>query len=243
MRPPTSAYPASSDFQVVRTRDLAPLRRVRLKGSFSYEALSPDGSRLYLIQHVRDPSLSRYVVRAYDLVRRRLLSGRIADRAQRDWVMAGWPVTRATSAGGRWAYTLYARSGGTPFVRALDTLRGVAHCIGIPWRGVDENALWRLRLAVRDGGRTLSLHWPRGREYLAVTRGTWQISRPSAAAAGARSGFPWGSSASREPERCSCSRPAGSRGDELTAQEAGRPPLQALRREEEPKRRPEHARH
>jgi hypothetical protein len=188
-RPPTSALQKRSDFQVLRTRDLAPVQLARLRGSFSYDALSPDGSRLYLIQHVQSPSLSRYVVRAYDLVRRRLLPGRIADRAQRGWVMAGWPVTRATSADGRWAYTLYARPGGTPFVHALDTVRGVAHCIGIPWRGVDQNALWGLRLSVRDGGRTLSLHWRSGREYLAVAQGTWRISHPVAARG--RSGFRW----------------------------------------------------
>jgi hypothetical protein len=187
--PQASLVQTRSAFQVLRTRDLAPVQRVRLKGSFSFDALSPDGSHLYLIQHVQNPSLSRYVVRAYDLVRRRLLPGRIADRTQRGWVMAGLPVTRATSAGGRWAYTLYARPGGTPFVHALDTVRGVAHCIGIPWRSENQNPLWSLRLSVRDGGRTLSLHWRSGREFLAVTRGTWRISRP-AAARGA-SAFPW----------------------------------------------------
>ena len=189
-RPSTSPHPRWSDFQVVRTRDLAPLQRVRLRGAFSYDALSPDGSRLYLIQHVQAPSLSRYVVRAYDLVRRRLLPGRIADRAQRGWVMAGWPVTRATSSDGRWAYTLYARPGGTPFVHALDTVRGVAHCIGVPWRGDSQNALWRLRLSVRDGGRTLSLHFRSGREYLAIAQGSWRISHP-AAASRPGSAFPW----------------------------------------------------
>jgi hypothetical protein len=187
-RPQPAAYAKWSDFQVVRTSDLVPVQRVRLKGPFSYDALSPDGSRLYLIQHVQNPSLSRYVVRAYDLGRRRLLPGRIADRAQHGWVMAGWPVTRATSGDGRWVYTLYARPGGTPFVHALDTVRAVAHCIGIPWRGANQNALWRLRLSLRDGGRTLSLHWRSGREYLAVTRDTWRISHPSAAG---NAGFPW----------------------------------------------------
>jgi hypothetical protein len=188
-RPSRLDYPRWSDFRVVRTRDLAPVQRVRLRGSFSYDALSPDGSRLYLIQHVKDPNLTRYVVRVYDLVRRRLLPGRIADRAQRGWVMAGWPVTRATSADGRWAYTLYARPGGMPFVHALNTVRGVAHCVGVPWRGVDQNALWEMRLSVRDGGRTLSLHFRSGREYLAIARGSWRISHPTATRAG--SGFPW----------------------------------------------------
>jgi hypothetical protein len=189
-RPPASAYQTRSDFQVLRTRDLAPVQRVQLRGSFSYDALSPDGSRLYLIQHVQNPSLSRYVVRAYDLARRRLLPGRIADRTQRGWVMAGWPVTRATSADGRWVYTLYARPGGTPFVHALDTTRGVAHCVGIPWRSENQNPLWRLRMSVRDGGRALSLRWRSGREYLAVARGTWRISH-SAATSRPGSAFPW----------------------------------------------------
>jgi hypothetical protein len=188
----TAPLPTRSVFQVVRTSDLAPLQRVVLKGIFDFDALSPDGSRLYLIQHVSQQNLSHYVVRAYDLARRRLLPGRIADRTQRGWVMAGYPLARATSAGGRWIYTLYMRPGGTPFVHALDATRGVAHCIGIPWRRANQNALAGMWLSVRDGGRTLILRWPSGREYLAIARGTWRISHPGVAAR-TRSGshFPW----------------------------------------------------
>jgi hypothetical protein len=194
IRPQTAPVPTRSVFQVMRTSDLAPLQRVVLKGNFSFDALSPDGSRLYLIQHVSQRNLSRYVVRAYDLVRRRLLPGRIADRTQRGWVMAGYPFARVTSPGGRWIYTFYVRPGAYSFVHALDATRGVAHCIGIPWKG-NQNTLWQLRLSLRDGGRTLSVNWPSGREYLAITRGTWRISHPGAGAAAARtasgSGFPW----------------------------------------------------
>jgi hypothetical protein len=189
VRAQTAPAPTRSVFLVVRTSDLAPLQRVVLKGSFDFDALSPDGSRLYLIQHVSQRNLSRYVVRAYDLARRRLLPGRIADRTQRGWVMAGYPLARATSAGGRWIYTLYARPGGTPFVHALDAVRGVAHCIGIPWRRANQNALAGMWLSVHDGGRTLTLRWPSGREYLAITRGTWRISHPTTARTSAS--FPW----------------------------------------------------
>jgi hypothetical protein len=186
--PQTSAFPKRSVFLVFRTSDLAPVEKVTLKGSFSFDALSPDGSKLYLVQHVSQPNLSRYVVRAYSLDRHRLLPGRIADRTQRGWVMAGWPVARATSVDGRWVYTLYMRPTGYPFVHALDAVRGVAHCVGLPWSG-NQNALWRLRLSLRDGGRTLGLHWRSGREYLAITRGTWRISHPAATRTG--SAFPW----------------------------------------------------
>jgi hypothetical protein len=191
MKPAATPFRKRSVFQVVRARDLAPLRRVVLKGDFAFDALSPDGSRLYLIQHVSQRDLTRYVVRAYSLGENRLLPGVIADRTQRGWVMAGWPMTRATSADGRWVYTLYTRPGGYPFVHALDAVRGVAHCIGIPWHG-KQDVVGRLRMSLRDGGRTLSLHWPSGREYLAITRGTWRISHPGAAAGtGSSSGFPW----------------------------------------------------
>src|SRR5256884_4668548 len=96
IRPQTAPVPRRSVFQVVRTSDLAPLHRVVLKGNFDFDPLSPNGSRLYLIQHVSQQNLSHYVVRAYDLARQRLLPGRIADRAQRGWVMAGYPLARAT---------------------------------------------------------------------------------------------------------------------------------------------------
>ena len=185
-------FPKRSVFQVVRTSDLAPLQRVVLRGNFAFDALSPDGSRLYLIQRVSQRNLSRYIVRAYALDERRLLPGAIADEAQRGWVMAGYPVRRVTSADGRWVYTFYVRSGAYSFVHALDTTRAVAHCIGIPWKGA-QNTLWKLRLSLRDGGRTLRVSWPSGREYLAIARDTWRISHPTTAAArgGSGSGFPW----------------------------------------------------
>jgi hypothetical protein len=189
----TTPVPTRSVFELVRTSDLRPLRRVVLKGNFAFDALSPDASRLYLIEHVSNQDLSSYVVRAYDLARRRLLPGRIADRTQRGWVMAGYPVTRVTSADGRWIYTFYVRSGAYSFVHALDATRGVAHCIGIPWNGA-QNILWQLRLSLRDGGRTLRVSRPSGREYLSIATGTWRISHPGAAAAarsGSGSGFPW----------------------------------------------------
>ena len=167
-----------SRFEVISAETFRPRATVTLSGDFSFDALSPDGGRLYLIQRVSERDLNRYVVRAYDLRTRSLLAGRIADRTQRGWVMSGWPVRRATSAGGRWVYTLYTRPGGTPFVHALDTVHGVAHCVGIPWAG-DQYSLSTLRLVLRDGGRTLVLERRSGRPYLSIATATWRISRPA----------------------------------------------------------------
>ena len=177
-----------SSFALLRATSFRFLKRVDLKGDFAFDALSPDGSRLYLIQHVSARNSNRYVVRAYDLNLGRLLPGRIADKTQTGWVMEGMPLTRATSADGRWAYTLYSRPGGYPFVHALDTVHGVAHCIGIPYTG-DQGALWKLRMSAGDSGRTLSLRWRSGRQYLTIAAGTWKISHPAARSAG--SSFPW----------------------------------------------------
>jgi len=132
---------------------------ISLHGSFAFDALSPGAKRLYLIQHVSATNFTRYVVRAYDIARRRLLPGTIADRTQRDWVMQGSPLARTTSVNGRYVYTLYTNSGGYPFVHALDTVRGVAHCIGLPWTG-NQSIFTTMALSLRDGGRTLLLNVP-----------------------------------------------------------------------------------
>ena len=44
--------------------------------------------------------------------------------------MQGFPAKRTASKDGRWVYTMYANPNGYPFVHALDTVNGVAHCVG-----------------------------------------------------------------------------------------------------------------
>src|SRR5262249_10535539 len=149
-------------FLVVNLKQFRVVRKITLRGSFSFDALSPDGSRMYLIQytHGNQGDLSDYIVRGYDLQTNRLLPRRIADRTQKDWNMHGSPLTRTSSARGRWVYTLYTSPGSYPFIHALDTKRGVAHCIKLPWEeDRSQNALYRLVLSVRNGGRTLAVDW------------------------------------------------------------------------------------
>ena len=172
-----TALTSPSRFLVYGTRTLRLRNWLVLHGSFAFDALSPDASRLYLIQHTEaaNGDYAHYVVRAYDLRTHRLLPGRVADRTQKSWVMNGYPVTRVTSADGRWVYTLYQNGGdGYPFVHALDTVRGVAHCIGLPLE--NQNGIYNLVLSLRDGGRTLAVHWQSGRPWLDVNTATWGIS-------------------------------------------------------------------
>jgi hypothetical protein len=165
-------------FVVVNARSLRLVDEIQLRGSFSYDALSPEGSRLYLIQYTNGGSgdLSHYVVRAYDLRAHRLLPGRIADRTQESWVMHGQPVARTSSVDGRWVYTLYTNPAGYPFVHALDTVRGVAHCVGLPLR--NQSTIYDSKLALR--GRTLTV-----KPWFTVDTRTWHVSKASPVS------FPW----------------------------------------------------
>jgi hypothetical protein len=173
-------YVSSSRFLVVDPRRMKARRTVALDGAFSFDALSPDGSRLYLIQYASAGDLTHYIVRAYDLRTDRLLPGKIADRSEHEKSMAGTPMTRTTSAAGRWVYTLYQKPSGEPFVHALDTVRGAAYCIDLP----ENRALYNIVLSLRNGGRTLALNWRTGKPWLRITAGSWRISYP-------RSDFPW----------------------------------------------------
>ena len=160
-----------TSFVVVRTSDLQVAQTISLDGSYAFDAVSPDGRMVYLIQH-RSADLQHYVVRAYDLDAERLLPGRIADKTQSSWVMQGWPAARVVTPSGRWVYTLYSNPGGFPFVHALDTVKGVAHCVGIAWHG-DQNQLLRYRLAL--AGNRLLVRRPDGTLYRAIDRTTWAV--------------------------------------------------------------------
>ena len=152
--PPGPALGQGTRFAVVDTRTLKTRAVVDLPGGYSYDALSPDASTLYLIQYTSARNVNRYRVRAYDLVARRLLASAIVDRRE-PGPMTGSPMTRATSPDGRWAYTLYSRPSGRPFVHALDTVGRRAVCIDLPWRD-RTNAVWGVRLTLARSGLVLS---------------------------------------------------------------------------------------
>jgi hypothetical protein len=177
------AKQASSRFVALETGTLQQAQEIDLQGDFSFDALSPNGRFLFLIQHMPSADASHYVVRAYDRDRSKLLPGRIADRTQRGWVMQGYPISRTATADGRIVYTLYQNPGGVPFVHALDTVSRTAHCVGFPLEA-DQAILGDLRLVLRDGGRKLGLDWRSGERYLAIDTQTWAISTPGG-------GFPW----------------------------------------------------
>jgi hypothetical protein len=147
----TPGISRSTRFAVLDTKSLR-LRWIKLRGSWSYDAISPDGSTLFLVEYLSTGPTPPYRVRAYDLESRRLLTRIIVDRVEKASVMYGEAVTRATSSDGRWAYTLYARPNNTPFVHALDTVRRQARCIFLPRSFVPGEQI-SLRLRLEAGGK------------------------------------------------------------------------------------------
>jgi hypothetical protein len=139
----------TSRFLLVSTPRLSPVRTLELPGEFGFDALSPNGGTLYLIQHIASEDLVRYVVRAYDLRTRRLLASPIVDKRSPDEAMRGYPVARATSPGGDWVYTLYTRAPdqGNVFVHALNAAGRYAFCIDLPHWPSAAN-IWGARLEV-----------------------------------------------------------------------------------------------
>jgi hypothetical protein len=158
----TPSGPATS-FAVLDTRTWK-LRRVALRGPWSYDAISPDGGVLYLVQYSRVALEPSYRVRAYDVKARRLLARPIVDRTVGERLMRGLAVTRKSSADGRWAYTLYARSKKAPFVHALDTVQRRAFCIDLPL-DLRRSKQTSLRLGLADE-RTLVVR--QGRKSVAA---------------------------------------------------------------------------
>ena len=141
---PRTRYPRKRTIlAVLDAHSLRVRREISLTGDFSFDAISPDGRLMYLVEY--DPrNFAEYDVRAYDLRARRLFSKPVVDPREPDEEMYGVPVTRATSADGRWAYTLY-NSPEHPFVHALDTSGRTAACIDLD----DVRQAWGATLALR----------------------------------------------------------------------------------------------
>ena len=157
------------DLKRLRVRD-----EIVLRGACSFDAISPSGRTLYLIEHVRpakDPT--RYRVRAYDLPSRRLLAGAIRDRRNRHTTMNGWPYSRATSGDGVWAYTLYG-GGQYAFVHALNTARREAVCIALPWPG---RAAKLVGLRMTRRGSRLLVRMPKGGEAATIDLTSFRVTK------------------------------------------------------------------
>ncbi len=175
VEPPSYQYlRRQSRFVLLRTAGLRPLRKILLTGEFGFDALSPDGRTLYLLQHADRNDLVRYLVRAYDLGTNRLVPRVIVDKREPDEKMVGYPISRATTATGGWVYTLYHRASGEPFVHALNANARNAFCIDLPWEGSTE-AVWNARLALSGDEQQLTVRSADGRAVATIDTATMEL--------------------------------------------------------------------
>lgn len=154
-----------SSFLLVDTKQSSVVAKIRLRGHFAFDALSPDARYLYFTEYVSPTNFYEYRVRAYDLRAGRLLPKIVADRTSWETTMQGWPISRVDRGG--WAFTFYA-TGLTPFIHALDTRHATAVCIELPW-AKEPQKIWSYRLGFDHDGN-LVVRGPKGHTLFTVPR-------------------------------------------------------------------------
>jgi hypothetical protein len=164
-------------FAILDTDPLRVREMVTLRGDFSFDALSPRGTWLYLVQYLSPRDPTQYLVRLYDLRTGELLPEPIIDPREVGDVMRGTPITRAASPDGRWAYTLYDGAGEHPFIHALDTVKRTARCIDLHDL-MGYPSLPDLRLDVGPGGGTLTVLDGADEPLAIVDTRSFRVSRP-----------------------------------------------------------------
>jgi hypothetical protein len=136
-----------------RDAELRLANLIELQGAFEFDALSPDGNVLYVVQHLAGEE-GAYQVRAVDVPTGRLREAVIVDKRQIDETMAGWPIAQVRRQDGI-VLTLY-RGAEHPFVHALNTIDAWAVCLDLPGGGASNEAASRdWGLAPSADGRTV----------------------------------------------------------------------------------------
>ncbi len=88
----SAAGRAVSRFAILHVVPLeGPARIIELRGSFDYDAISPDGTILYVVEHLAGEPAGRYQVRAVDVATGVMREAIIADKRNIGEAMAGWP--------------------------------------------------------------------------------------------------------------------------------------------------------
>ena len=119
---------------------LAP-RIVELPGHLDFDAISPDGRILYVVEHL--DGNGGYQVRAVDLPAGTMRPDIITDKRNIGEEMAGWPLAQVRSSTGM-VMTLY-RGTDHPFIHALNAAEAWAVCIDLPGGGSEsQDADWGL---------------------------------------------------------------------------------------------------
>ena len=125
-----------------------PFTQVDLLGDFQFDALSNDGSSLYLIEKMKDTN--HYQVRLYSLAGHSLATAPVVDKREPKEPMNGIRGSSVAAIGADNVYTVYIRDKG-PFIHALPLQQPFAFCIDLPTRSgpvaAEDLSRWTLALS------------------------------------------------------------------------------------------------
>jgi hypothetical protein len=147
---------AASHLLEVNTSFALPPQRIDITGDFTFDAVSNDGARVYLIQHAGG---GHYFVRDY-AVGAGLDPTVIFDKSDGSLAMSGVRLAGVPSPDGTWLYSVYARKDKSAFIHELDLGGPIAFCVDLPGPGYasDRSAMrWSLTLA-EGGGRLFAVN-------------------------------------------------------------------------------------
>lgn len=150
-----------STIALVDTHTRKVAQTIQLGGDFEIDALSPDGSVLYLLQNLHDAQ-RHYYVRAYDIGVGKLLDQIIVDKSElNNPQMQGSAVARRLGNSGAAAFTLYVdplRNTAFVHILPLDTSGNItpfARCVDDLPASASADLLRGYTLALSSDGATL----------------------------------------------------------------------------------------
>ncbi len=157
----TSDATTESHLLVVDTRFTKAPVAVDLAGSFTFDAINNDGTRMYLIQHADS---SHYYVRYFNVGARTLDPQIVFDKSDGSSAMTGTRLSGIPSRDGQWLFSVYARQDKSAFIHALNLDNVIAFCLDLPGGGYakDPTALtWSLAMS-DNGTRLYAVNGPMG---------------------------------------------------------------------------------
>jgi hypothetical protein len=124
--------PTTSHFLVIDTSYKTAAKRIDMNGYFQFDAVSNDGQRIYLVEHL--PSKG-YYVRDFNVGSGKLDPHIIVDKTDGAAAMSGLRLSGVPSRDGQWLYSVYIREHQGAFIHALNLEGNIAICIDLPGSG------------------------------------------------------------------------------------------------------------
>lgn len=153
--------PAATHMVVIDTRTLRVTDRFDLSGRFSFDAISDDGQRLYLIQNLDG---KEYYVRLYNVNSNLLDANIVVDKSDGNQAMAGLRLSGVAAPGGSMLFSMYVRDHDAPFIHALNLSASFAVCLDLTGPGYkqDKAAMQWVLAMNKDGSRLYAVNGASG---------------------------------------------------------------------------------